>query len=176
MNLSALLCAAAMSLGMNNSDMVCAQTDIITQHSAEYDVRPEIIVALIESESKWNSNAVSRSGACGLTQVIPRFTGGRATGGRAYTCAQLRNPMVSIYAGISIFSYWLHNFGHCQWGHCGRRNYELGLCGYNAGYTCRGPDPSRRGYIYANTIIAKAEAIGREMRRIENAWQQGHAR
>ncbi len=176
MNLANLLCAAVMSLGMNNSDMICAHSNIIVEHSTEFDVKPEIVVALIESESRWNSNAVSRSGACGLTQVIPRFTGSRATHGIPYTCDQLKNPMTSIYAGISIFSYWLHRFGNCQVGNCNRRNYELGLCGYNAGYTCRGPNASRRGYIYAATIIAKAEAIGLEMRRIQNAWHTGYAR
>ncbi|MBU0573509.1 MAG: lytic transglycosylase domain-containing protein [Candidatus Margulisiibacteriota bacterium] len=43
----------------------------IIKYSQQYDVNPKILTALIAAESKFNSQAVSRSGAQGLGQLLP---------------------------------------------------------------------------------------------------------
>jgi len=103
----------------------CALMPHIISHSYLNDVDPKLLTALIIVESRFKPAAVSKSNACGLTQVIPKWTGGRATKRKKYTCSQLKNPEVSIEAGSSILSWWIrHRKG----------NVRKGLCGYNAGF------------------------------------------
>jgi soluble lytic murein transglycosylase-like protein len=44
---------------------------MIQDAGAKYNIDPAIIAGLIETESAWNPNAVSSSGARGLTQFMP---------------------------------------------------------------------------------------------------------
>jgi soluble lytic murein transglycosylase-like protein len=44
---------------------------MIREVSARYNVDPVLIRAVIETESNWNSNAISRKGALGLMQLVP---------------------------------------------------------------------------------------------------------
>jgi soluble lytic murein transglycosylase-like protein len=44
---------------------------MLREVSARYLVDPALIRAVIETESKWNSSAVSRKGALGLMQLVP---------------------------------------------------------------------------------------------------------
>jgi soluble lytic murein transglycosylase-like protein len=45
--------------------------EMIRETSARYNVDPALIRAVIETESNWNSTAVSRKGALGLMQLVP---------------------------------------------------------------------------------------------------------
>jgi soluble lytic murein transglycosylase-like protein len=45
--------------------------DMIREVSARYRVDPALVRAVIETESHWNSTAVSRKGAAGLMQIAP---------------------------------------------------------------------------------------------------------
>lgn len=45
--------------------------DMIREVSARYRVDPALVRAVIETESNWNSGAVSRKGAQGLMQLVP---------------------------------------------------------------------------------------------------------
>jgi soluble lytic murein transglycosylase-like protein len=71
---------------------------------------------------------VSSAGACGLTQVIPKWTGGPETKGIKYTCQQLKDPEISIKVGAQILSYNIRVYG--------KGNKDKGLCFYNAGTRC----------------------------------------
>jgi soluble lytic murein transglycosylase-like protein len=44
---------------------------MIREVSARYNVDPALIRAVIETESNWNSKAISRKGALGLMQLVP---------------------------------------------------------------------------------------------------------
>ena len=44
---------------------------MIREVSARYNVDPALIRAVIETESNWNSTAISRKGALGLMQLVP---------------------------------------------------------------------------------------------------------
>jgi len=54
---------------------VLSYKEIIEQYAEELNVSPEFIMAIIHTESSFNPNAVSGSGAVGLMQVIPKFGG-----------------------------------------------------------------------------------------------------
>ena len=75
MTLPELICAAVISIGMPRADIACQHMEQVVQVSQENDIRPEVLVALIHVESRWKNTAISRANACGLTQVIPRYTG-----------------------------------------------------------------------------------------------------
>ena len=168
MGLSELICAAVISIGMPNSDLACKHMDLITERSSQLDIKPEVMVALIQTESNWTPTAVSWANACGLTQVIPKWTGGRASAKITYTCEALKDPVTSIRAGTQIFSFWLHNYGKCRTGKCRKKHYTIGLCGYNAGYRCKGDAPNKSGMRYARKVLKRADRIKRAMRRVES--------
>ena len=107
----------------------CSVSQEIEQTAESHSMEPSLVAALIIMESRFNPNALSRAGACGLTQVVPRWTGGESTNGMRYTCRQLKNPTVSIQAGTRILDWWITRNSN---------NTVRGLCGYNAGYSgCR---------------------------------------
>ena len=164
-----VLCAAVMSLGLPNAEFACKHMDLVVEVAQERDIKPEILVALIHVESRWKPKARSKANACGLTQVIPRFTGGRATERIPYTCKELYNPVRSIQVGGQIFSYWLHRYGRCGTGKCRTQNYTIGLCGYNAGYRCKGKNPNQNGMNYSRSVLRKARQIQRAVKRAEDA-------
>lgn len=160
---AAVLCSAVLSIGMPNAETACAHMPLLVEESKRWNVKPEVMIGLIHVESRWTPDVTSRANACGLTQIIPKWTGGKATGGRKYTCKELYNPVVSIKAGTEIFSYWRRTYG--------RGNYTIGLCGYNAGYRCK---PSKRtGRVEPHPKGMKyAKAVLRWSRKIKKAAQK----
>ena len=167
MGLSELICAAVISIGMPNSQLACEQMPLVTTLAEKADVDPVVMVALIQTESNWTPTAVSWANACGLTQVVPKWTGGKASGRIKYTCEELKNPVTSITAGTQIFGFWLHSYGKCRVGKCRKKNYVVGLCGYNAGYRCKGDAPHKTGMFYAKKVLKRAARIKRAMRRLK---------
>ena len=137
MSIVEILCAGILSLGIGGTaergEFACTHVPQIVELSEEMGFRPELMISLIHYESRWKPHVVSRANACGLTQVLPRYTGGpaypRGAGNPRLTCDQLKDPRTSIDAGSRALRYWLHQYG--------RGNERIGLCGYNAGFRCR---------------------------------------
>ena len=128
-------------LTSQRKELVCKQASLIIKESKKNDLDPTLLSALITVESNWKRTVVSRANACGLTQVIPKYTG-RIT--RKYTCDELKNPKNSIQAGAKILKWWINH-------HNG--SIVRGLCGYNAGFRCKGKKPTRHGMRYARKIL-----------------------
>ena len=158
MTVAELLCAAVISIGMPHSDVACQHMETVVSASVENKVDPAVMVALIHVESRWTPRAKSVSNACGLTQIVPKWTGGRRTGVPKLTCEELYEPTTSIVMGARTFSYWLHRYA--------RRNYKVALCGYNKGYRCKGSEPHPVGARYASKVLRKAKQIRRAMGKI----------
>jgi len=157
MTLAELLCMAVFSIGMPNADLACYHMHTVVETSKHNEIDPVILTALIFVESRWSPNAVSRSGACGLTQVIPHWSSGKKESfGKRLTCKQLFDPDTSIRRGAKIFAYWFHRYG--------KQRYKTALCGYNAGYRCKGNNPYPRGIAYAKKVLRYAKKIRRELR------------
>lgn len=156
---AAILCSAVLAIGMPNAERACQHMELVVEVSEREDIKPEVLIALIHTESRWKPRVVSRANACGLTQVIPKWTGGRASGKVKYTCEGLKNPETSIRAGGKIFSFWLHNYAGCEIERCKERHYRVGLCGYNAGYRCKGKKPLRAGMRYSRIVLKKSKQI-----------------
>ena len=133
--------------------LVCRSAPQVIEQARAVDIDPSLVMALISVESNWNRTVVSSANACGLTQVIPKYTG-KIT--KKYTCKQLKVPRNSIYVGIKTLKFWIDY-------HDG--NIARGLCSYNAGYRCRPtrkrPRPIKAGMRYARKVLKIQKMINR---------------
>lgn len=103
------------------------EADIIRE-SNDNNIAPELLASLIYVESAYWPSSVSYANACGLTQVVPKWTGGKETRGIKYSCEQLKNPRTAIKVGARILSYNIRVYA--------KGNTDNGLCFYNAGSKC----------------------------------------
>jgi soluble lytic murein transglycosylase-like protein len=143
-----VLCAAVMAMNMPNADFACEHMSHLIDASAKYKIKPEVLVSLIHEESRWKPHVVSRRGACGLTQILPKYT-------RPYTsCAKLKDPLTSIALGAKTLSVWVRTYG--------KGRYHKGLCGYNGGYRCKELTSPKK---YASRVLARAARILREVKK-----------
>ena len=106
------------------------------------NIDPYILTSIIYTESRFRPNAVSSAGACGLTQVIPKYSVGKLT------CKQLKNPKTSIYAGAASLNQWIKKRG--------KKKYKEALACYNAGNKCL---KSSHGKRYATIVVNLADKL-----------------
>lgn len=116
--------------------------DIIVA-SQKHNIKPEVMISLIFVESSFHKKAVSSAGACGLTQVMPKYTHGPPLF-KKLTCDQLKNPKISIKSGAKILSWWIDYH---------KGDLSRALCGYNAGFRCSGKKPNKYGMRYSRKVI-----------------------
>lgn len=97
----------------------------VIRAAKRYDVDPSLILSVMYIESSYNRRAVSPANACGLMQIIPKYSGTFRRGTRrSYTCEQLKLPKLAIDLGTKIYSKLL---GMAKF------NENMALCYYNAG-------------------------------------------
>jgi soluble lytic murein transglycosylase-like protein len=89
----------------------------IAQAARSHAVSPELVRAVIVVESAFNPRAVSRRGAVGLMQLLPKTA-------RRYGVADAFDPEQNIMAGAHYLRDLLTRYGN---------NLELTLAAYNAG-------------------------------------------
>ncbi len=129
--------------------LICQQASTVITEATKNGIEPSLMLSLITIESNWKRTAVSHAGACGLTQVIPKYTGRIV---RKYTCDQLKKPKTAIAAGSKILRWWIdyHN-----------GDITRGLCSYNAGFRCgkERKTPSKGGMRYAKKVLNMQKKI-----------------
>ena len=82
------------------------------------------------------------------------------------SCNDLKDPKTSIWVGAQKLNYWIYKYG--------KGNKRIGLCGYNAGYRCKGRNKHKRGIRYAGSVLRRARAISKEYKKIElETFQEG---
>jgi len=128
-------------LTKSRKSLACNVSPQIIKDSKLNSLDPTLVLALITVESNWNKTVVSHANACGLTQVVPRYTG-KIT--RKYKCNELKEPNHSIEAGTKILRWWINHH---------KGDVLRGLCAYNAGYRCSGSKPNRHGMRYARKVL-----------------------
>ena len=128
---------------------LCKYENDIRVESQRNSLDPALLAAVIYVESGFFRSVVSHAGACGLTQVVPKWTGGLETKNRKYTCQQLKNPKVSIKVGAQILSYNIRVYA--------KGNVDKGLCLYNAGTRCI----TKKGYYKRLGYVKKVRRICR---------------
>ena len=153
---SVLICMTVFSMNMRNADVICDNAHIIEEMAETYDLDPSLIIAVGRIESAWTPTAKSPANACGIMQVLPKYSKKFANKGRNLTCEELKDPETSIRVGSKILSYWLHKYA--------RGNETIALCGYNAGFRCKGENKNKQGLKYAKAVLKYRKYFKRKMR------------
>jgi soluble lytic murein transglycosylase-like protein len=113
----------------------------ILEAADRYNVEPAIIKAIIMAESGFNPKAVSKVGARGLMQLMPRTA-------RSLGVKDSFKPAHNIDAGVRYFKYLLDQFDG---------EIKLALAAYNAGsYNVRkhgGIPPFKATKFYINKVL-----------------------
>jgi soluble lytic murein transglycosylase-like protein len=128
---------------------LCKYEHDIRTEANRNGIDPTLLAALIYVESGFYKTAVSSAGACGLTQVVPKWTGGPETKKIKYTCEQLKDPKTSIKVGAEILSYHIRVYA--------TGDVDKGLCYYNAGTKCI----TRKGFYKRLGYVKKVNRIYR---------------
>jgi soluble lytic murein transglycosylase-like protein len=146
-------CAALIALAIPRADVACSYVPEILERAASYDIRPTVMLSLMHEESRFRPDAVSKAGACGMTQVLPRYTKNPKL-----SCRALLDPTISIEAGTKALSRWYNS-------KYAKRDYRIALCAYNAGYRCKKGQQlySKRGAGYARRVLRRAEALKKKI-------------
>ena len=90
---------------------------IIIEAANVHDVDSALVKAIIMAESGYNRKSVSRQGAKGLMQLMPRTA-------KALGVQDIFNPAENIHAGVKYYKSLLNQFGGDE---------KLALAAYNAG-------------------------------------------
>ena len=90
---------------------------LVAQAAQRYGVDPALVAAVMETESKFNPDAISRAGAQGLMQLMP----GTA---RGLGVTDASDPLQNILGGTKLLGQLTEKYGG---------NLELAVAAYNAG-------------------------------------------
>lgn len=88
---------------------------LVMQLSERHQFSPSMILAVVEAESSFRYNVISKVGAVGLMQLLPGTAKevAKTYHVRAYKSAEdLKNPAVNLQLGVAYLSYLRHQFGH----------------------------------------------------------------
>ena len=143
-------------MSKQRQESVCRILPHVVEEAEKNGVDPFLLMGLITVESNWKTTAVSHAPACGLTQVMPKYTGGRATSGKKYTCGELKNPRVGVSVGAEVLAWWIEQYGE--------GSVPVGLCGYFSGFRCK-PKINESGERYFKKVL-------RFKNKIESKYQE----
>ena len=155
------ICWALLSMnGVINQDVICNNLDILHQVSKEFKIDSTLYTSMLWEETNFTPDLKSYTGkACGISQVLPQYTDlynkkvsyKKKKAEKQRVCRLLKDTRVGMYYGAKAFSFWYHTYG--------RANKYIALCGYNAGYRCKGETPIKSGVNYAKTVLWRAKKL-----------------
>src|SRR5262245_22500539 len=129
----------------NDIDTQAGMDAFIKKVSAKYNVSPDVVAAVIEAESEFNPRAVSRRGARGLMQLMPKTA-------KTLGVDDPFDPRENIEAGVRHLRALMDRFGD---------NLPLVLAAYNAGEVAvikhRGVPPYRETRAYVKRIMKRRD-------------------
>jgi len=118
---------------------------LIAEAARAYGVDPRLIVAVARRESRFNPNAVSRVGACGLMQLMPATA-------RLLGISDIFDVRQNVFGGTQYLRMLLDSY---------HGDLNLTLAAYNAGPAAvqkyNGVPPFRETRAYVASILAALE-------------------
>ena len=135
--------------------------DLIHAKATKYDVDPALVAAVVETESRFQSNARSQVGARGLMQLMPKT--GRWMGAR-----NLYNADQNVDAGAKYLKYLNTRFDG---------NLTKTIAAYNAGEgnvrRYNGVPPFRETRSYVKKVMSKYEKRKKELKQFDDLHGSG---
>jgi len=153
---SAILCVSFYNVHLDHKINIksqglinfCKYSEDLVLSAEENKIDPFILVALIYQESRWITDLTSSVGACGLTQVIPRYLG--------QECNFLLNaPDLAIEAGAYVLQKYKYEFLKVH-------DIEKALQCYSTGVKCSYP-------LYSKKILQNAKLFKKYYLDLENS-------
>ncbi len=126
----------------------------VERAAREAGIAPYLVLSVIRQESSFREDAVSRAGAIGLMQIMPK-TGrllARKIGLRRFRSASLFDPHVSIRLGSRFLGDQVQRFAS---GPTAKLGFELGLAAYNAGPRAATAWTKRFSYADPDTFVER---------------------
>jgi soluble lytic murein transglycosylase-like protein len=124
--------------------------DIIGYYCDQYAVDPELVKILIQKESEFNPNAVSRSGAIGLMQLMPKTA-------EILGVKDPYDPWENIEGGVKFLRYLLDTFDG---------DVEFAIAAYHAGpgavQRAQGVPPIPETVEYVDFIMTRYTGSARD--------------
>lgn len=104
----------------------CQYKELVFKYAKEYEVDPMLIYAMIKVESKYNTQAISKSGAKGLMQIMDKTGawGAEQVAIQNYSHEVLFKPEVNIKIGCWYVSKLIRQY---------EGDLSMALAAYNAG-------------------------------------------
>ena len=109
----------------NVASLVEQYGDLIKQHCNQYKLDWRLILAMIRQESYFNPEAVSRAGAYGFMQIMPRTGQGLQN---QLNLEDTKTPTNNLTAGMYYYATLVGSFEFT-----GEDKYKFALAAYNAG-------------------------------------------
>ena len=109
------------------------------QAAETYGHDPLMVIAIAHTESRFDKHAVSRAGAVGILQILPK-----------YFCPSV-GPCNHLQAGLFAWRQWKKVY----------RSKKDALCGYNSGKRCKN---NHAATGYANLVLRKYSRLKRHIR------------
>jgi len=134
---------------------------IVRGYADQRDLDPALLAAVIETESKFDTEARSSAGAVGLMQLTPATAQGIAvhTGGSKFRLSDLTNPDINVRYGTWYLRHLLDKY----------HDEQLALAAYNAGQgNVDGWIASGEGIQFSQTraYVDKVENLKKLYRRV----------
>lgn len=129
-------------------DLICKNAELIVEYSIKNNIYPELMLSLMWSESRFQTDVISNHGACGMMQIIPKWSDNK-------TCNQLKIPLETIIEGSRQLNFWISEYG--------KGSIEKGLCGYAAGYKCKESGKAKK---YAKMINNKSKKLRNKINKL----------
>ena len=140
-----ILCATAYSFDRTDNKTqwsnICANMDHVLHYSKTLDIKPESLIVLTWHESRWRYGSKSDVGACGIAQVVPKYTEPRVS------CSDLKDPEVGLLYGAKALRHWLNTTDN---------NLTQAYCHYNCGNQC-----FPQGLEYARDVMKSYRRFNR---------------
>ena len=65
--------------------------------------------------------------------------------------------------GAKKLNYWIHKYG--------KKNKTIGLCGYNAGFRCKGDNKNKTGLNYARSVLKWERKFNKGIRKQKRKYE-----